>query len=52
MNLFTASAHSLGDFICMTMGKGPGEVYCLSEFVQKFYKSPNIVSQQMNQNNN
>lgn len=48
--MFSASAHCLGDFICMTVAKGPGVVYSLSEFVQTFYKTPNMTSQQINQN--
>lgn len=32
--------HNLDEFICMEEGKGPGNVYSLSEFVYKFYKLP------------
>lgn len=40
--------HNLGDFICMTTGKGPGAVYSLAEFVHTFYKTPNVAAQQQN----
>lgn len=45
---FSANMHCLGDFICMSPGKGPGIVYSLSEFVQNFYKSPHVVAQHNN----
>lgn len=41
-----ANTHTLDDFICMTTEKGPGNVFSLSQFVQKFYKQPIIVSQE------
>ncbi|KAH8254532.1 protein N-terminal glutamine amidohydrolase [Drosophila kikkawai] len=43
--LSNTNLHCLGDFICMSAGKGPGAVYSLSEFVQNFYKSPHVMAQ-------
>ncbi|XP_052842837.1 protein N-terminal glutamine amidohydrolase isoform X2 [Drosophila gunungcola] len=43
--LSNTNIHCLGDFICMSAGKGPGAVYSLSEFVQNFYKSPHVMAQ-------
>ncbi|KAH8401761.1 hypothetical protein KR009_007760, partial [Drosophila setifemur] len=43
--LSNTNMHCLGDFICMSAGKGPGAVYSLSEFVQNFYKSPHVIAQ-------
>lgn len=42
---FLGNVHSLGDFISMTPGRGPGTVYSLSQFVQTFFKSPNVAQQ-------
>lgn len=44
--IILANTHTLDDFICMTTEKGPGNVFSLSQFVQKFYKQPIIVPQE------
>lgn len=36
----TVNSHNLDDFICTQSGKGPGNVYSLSQFVYTFYKLP------------
>lgn len=34
----SANTHNLEDFIQMDQAKGPGTVYSLAQFVQRFYK--------------
>lgn len=38
MSFFTGSTHNLDEYINMDIDLGPGQVFNLMEYVQRFYK--------------